>query len=291
MGTSTSNKGTKGNGTPLVPSWLNIEEQTENVSVESAVNTPYTTPEQHEMPIVPPEYPPVPPQGDPQRYKDARSNFTRFAKSGGTDRPSMKRAVADYVSKSSGGAKNAAQNMGSSRKTSARLVGFLADVAQRGIDEVLRSLSLETLVGQPIEDIFTGLSDYICPEGGTVDIGIAKSAFIETIADLAEAGIDMNSLNIDQIQTVLELYTTHAIEDKIINEIGTKAISLPSDQREVENVQNQLHDFIKNAVSDALTTTSSTFANISQQNVLYIVNGVYEEAFNILLALSSTNED
>ena len=56
---------------------------------------------------------------------------------------------------------------------------------------------------------FLGLVDYVCPDGGSIDEGIAREAFVETIADLAGAGIaDLDSLTADQIQAVLELYAT-----------------------------------------------------------------------------------
>ena len=75
--------------------------------------------------------------------------------------------------------------MGSSLQTGAGLVRFLNDAAANGVREALRTLNLEGLAGRPIEEIFAGLSDYICPEGGSIDEGIARDAFIETIGDLA----------------------------------------------------------------------------------------------------------
>lgn len=78
--------------------------------------------------------------------------------------------------------------MGASRGSGARLLGFLADVQARGATEALRSLDLEGLAGRPIDEVFMGLADYICPNAGTVDEGIAREAFIETIVDLSTLG-------------------------------------------------------------------------------------------------------
>ena len=98
--------------------------------------------------------------------------------------------------------------MGSSRAVGGRLLSFLSDTVTRGAREALRALNLEGLAGQPIEVVFLGLADYVCPDGGNVDEGIARNAFIETIADLAENGItDLDSLTADQMQTVFELLT------------------------------------------------------------------------------------
>jgi len=66
------------------------------------------------------------------------------------------------------------------------------------------------------------------PTVGTGDEGIARDAFIETIADLAETGIShFDSLTADQMQTIFELYATHAVET-LCNDTGMKAITLPS---------------------------------------------------------------
>ena len=112
--------------------------------------------------------------------------------------------------------------MGSSRGVGAGLVRFLNDASANGVREALRTLNLESLAGRPIEEVFAGLADYICPEGGSIDEGIARDAFVETIADLAGAGItDIDALTPGQIQTVFELYATHAIEARICNDIGT----------------------------------------------------------------------
>ena len=85
--------------------------------------------------------------------------------------------------------------MGSSRGAGSRLLGFLSDAVARGATRSLARLNLGALAGRPIEEIFLGLADYVCPDGGTIDEGIAREAFIETIIDLAGAGIaDLDGL-------------------------------------------------------------------------------------------------
>ncbi|GFO67491.1 hypothetical protein GMLC_10700 [Geomonas limicola] len=173
--------------------------------------------------------------------------------------------------------------MGSARGAGSRLLGFLSDAVARGATEALRSLNLGALAGRPIEEIFLGMSDYVCPDGGSIDEGIAREAFIETIADLAAAGItELDGLSADQVQTVFELYATNAIEARLCNDIGMKIIILPADSREAAGVQAQLKDFILRAVSDALTTTSTAVAALTPDRVLQFVGGVYEQAFEIL---------
>jgi hypothetical protein len=176
--------------------------------------------------------------------------------------------------------------MGASRVAAERLVRFLANARARGTSEALRALDLGALAGRPIEEVFLGLVEYVCPDGGTVDEGIAREAFIETVADLAGAGItDLNALTTDQMQTVLELYATHAIEARLCNDIGMKLVTIPADIREAARVQAQLRDFIRRGVSDALTAARGALEALTTERVLGFVNGVYEATFVILQAL------
>jgi hypothetical protein len=281
MGTSGSYGGPAG-GTPLIPGWL---------------DPPTLNPAAPAAPPLSPGQPNIPPQGvpptlgSPERFTRPRADFTRFVGSGGSDRASLGRALSGYVSSSSGGARRAARRMGSSRQAGARLLNFLSDVQSRGVQQALRALDLQALAGRPIAEVFLGLADYVCPAGGTVDEGIARDAFIETIADLADLGIsDLGTLTPEQMHTVFEIYATHAIEARITNDVGTKSIILPADVRAVASVEAQLRDFIRRGVSDALAAAVAAVGALSQNRILGFVDGVYEAAFDMLQTLAEAAE-
>lgn len=218
MGTSNAFSGQSG-ATPLVPNWLETNGTDPPVAGESPSSST------------------IPSAADPTRFRAARTNFSRFARSGGSDRKSLGRAISHYVSSASGGAHTASVRMGSARIAGSRLLSFLSDTVNHGASEALRALNLDALAGRPIEEVFSGLAGTLLPEGGSIDEGIAREAFIETIADLAEAGItDLDGLTADQMQTVFELYATHAIEARICNDIGAKTVILPSDERSATQV-------------------------------------------------------
>ncbi|MEQ8694028.1 MAG: Qat anti-phage system associated protein QatB [Gammaproteobacteria bacterium] len=285
MGTSNAFGGASG-GTPLIPSWLDGDGSDSGASSTPADGQPDSDNDDVASPAVPPapqERPAIPAAGASDRFTAARGNFTRFAGSGGRDRRSLGRAVSQYVSKSAGGSRQAARRMGASRGAATGLVGFLNNASTNGVREALRSLNLESLAGRPIEEVFVGLADYVCPDGGSIDEGIARDAFVETIADLAEAGItDIDGLTSDQIQTVFELYATHAIEARICNDIGTKLITMPSDPRTAEQVEGQLRDFIQRGVSDALNSADVNIRSLASEAVMGFVTDVYQSAFEIL---------
>lgn len=290
MGTSSAYGG-PGGGTPLVPSWLGSNGSGDApAGPDGAPGGPPAPPPA--VPAAPLDRPAMPTAGDPRRFTTARNNFTRFAHSGGSDRANLGRSVSRYVATTSGGARQAAQRMGASRGAGARLLGFLTDAQSRGAKEALRALNLEGLAGRPIDEVFIGMADYICPSAGTVDEGIAREAFIETIIELTTLGItDMDALTPDQMQTVFELYATHAIEARLCNDIGAKLISAPADAQTALRVQKQLRDFIRNGVSDALTTARAETPILTPERVQSFVDTVYERAFAILQALGDAEAD
>lgn len=281
MGTSTSNKGTRGNGTPLIPTWLDSDDL--GITNEDQTNSSATQDQDLPAQESPKLFPP-----DPDRFRMPRSNFSKFISSKGKDRSSLGRAISSYITKTRGGAHKAARGMGSSRSAGSNLIGVLSDIVERGAEEALKSLNLEQLAGNPIQDIFLGLSDYICPEGGTVDVGIARDAFMETISDLLREGVvDLDKLNLEQVQTVFEIYATHAIEIRIYNDIANNIIKKPQDISGVKDIQVQLYDFIRNAVSDSLSGLKSEFDKITPDKTLGFVDKVYEQTFSLLITLSN----
>lgn len=281
MGTSTAYSG-PGGGTPLIPSWLGDP------------HAPPAAPDAGPNGAPPPDRPPIPQAADPQRFSGPRNNFTRFAGSGGSDRASLGRAVSRYVSTSSGGARQAAQRMGASRGAGGRLLGFLADANARGMREALREFNLESMAGRPITEVFVALADHICPGASTVDEGIAREAYIETIIDLASEGMaDLTTFTPEQMDTIFELYATHAIEARICNDIGTRAVTMPSNAQTAHQVERQLRDFIRGGVSDALAREreKGSSANLSQDQIKSFVDNIYESAFAILQALGNAEAD
>jgi hypothetical protein len=305
MGTSGSYGGA-GNRSPLIPRFLDdpasgftsvipapappVAPPASNPAVVPAGPAAPTAPNPATIPpgaVVPPQPRPAPPQGPPpNRFTAPRTNFSRFASSGGSDRRAMGRAVSGYVSSGAGGARQAARRMGSSRQAGARLYSFLADAQARGPVEALRSLNLAALAGRPIEEVFIGVAEYVCPVGGTVDEGIARDAFVEMVAELADQGVtDFDTLTPEQMQTVFEMFVSNAVEARIYNDVGKNGITLPDDVNAVEEVQAQLHDFVARAVSDALATNPGQAGTLTPQQALQHVDAIYETAFEMLRSM------
>jgi hypothetical protein len=173
--------------------------------------------------------------------------------------------------------------MGSSRAAAGRLLGFLADAQARGVEPALRALDLASLVGKSIDELFLGLADYICPTDGSVDSGVTRDAYTETIVEVAAAGVQsVESLTADQVQAIVGSFITNSIFDRLCSDIGAGVIELPKDAREVASIQDQIKDFIRGAVSDALGTRLPNLSQVSQSDTKSISTAVYEQAFSIM---------
>jgi hypothetical protein len=214
-------------------------------------------------------------------FGGARGNITRFARSGGHDRRALGRAISSYVRGAGGGA-SATRRMGSSRSAGAGLAGFLADAANRGIPEALRTLNLPALAGQPAAEIFGALIDVFCPEGGTIDEAIARDAFVEMIVDLAELGIvAITDLAPERMPEVFECFAAHAIEARLENDIALNAVSMPPNTAAAQRVQDVLREFVRRAVHDIMGRAED-LRTLTQQRISGWVDLVYAQAFELL---------
>lgn len=296
MGTSNSYGGARGS-TPLVASWVDLPDTgfsnllIPNSPIVSASTNSTEEQSDDPKPTVPDKRPSLK-IGDSERFSNARGSFTSFIKSGGRNRSKLGKAISDYIRKSNGGSKNSSKRMGSSRRATAGLLSFFSAVQNQGAAAALKSFDLGNLVGKSIEDIFLGLAEFICPDGGSIDEGIARSAFIETIAELSVNGItDIDKLTPAQMQTVLEIFSTHSIEQRLCNDIGTKICIAAEKIQDFERAQNQLHEFINRSVSDAFTKANINIKSITPQRSQQIVDIVYESAFQILQQYSDREAD
>jgi hypothetical protein len=213
----------------------------------------------------------------------ARSNFSRFAGSNGVSRRALGRAVASHV-RSAGGGARAASRMGSSRAAGAAIAGFVGDAARHGLIEALRTLNLANLAGRPLVEIFGALIDVMCPEGGTIDEGIARDAFVEAMVELTERGVErVEDLGADGMSEFFENFVTHSIEGRLENDIAMRAVTLPTDTAAAQRVQDILRDFTRRAVRDAVANAGD-LQNVAPEGVAAWVDIVYAQSFELLRA-------
>ena len=157
--------------------------------------------------------------------------------------------------------------------------------ASGGTRAVEQYLSIENLSHKTASDAFIAITDFICPDGGPQDEGIARSAYISAIEESPEiASIKFEDLTAEQIMVIVERTMANAIFSRITNDIGNKIILLPQDRTTSDWIIVQMKEYVKGAVSDALANLDVQIGNIRQGDSLRIVDQVYKEAFDIMVS-------
>ncbi|WP_294293745.1 Qat anti-phage system associated protein QatB [uncultured Sphingomonas sp.] len=286
MGTS---KGYGGPSSGLVPSW--VDDPAPGVAPAPAAPVP-GIPGQPAGPAQPgtpaPTQPqtPTPPRPDTSGaggLGGARGSFSRFARTG--SRSALGSALSNYVRNGTGGAGRAARRMASSRAAGARLLGVVRNFATIGPAETLRQLNLAGLAGRPAAEVFVGLLEFVCPPGGAVDEAIARQAMLETIGDMAEAGVgSFDTLTPGQMGEFFLDFVARSIEGRVMADLGGRGVTLPDSVAAVENAQAQLHDFVTGCTRGQLAGRLDGVERMSDRDIEVVVNQIYEAAFELVAA-------
>lgn len=285
MGTSRPTKGPSPS-TPIVPTWSDDSDKGpipggDDPQPDTTEDDPSADDGQHQPEPAPRA--PIKPPVLPDRFRTARSNFTRSAGSGGQDRDAMRRGIRDYVRNGTGGSGGATRRMGSARSAAAGVLGVLRSIQTDGVEAILNKFNLGDLAGQPIDQIFAGLTDVICEPGGNINDSIATDAWIETITELDQLGVDdLDSLSSEQIEGIFVSFIAHSIETRLYQDIGSKGIQSGKDTDAVRAFEAQLKDYIFRAVSDSVPSDVSSVGNLSDAEIRSVVNQTYQDAWEFL---------
>lgn len=264
MGTSTSNRGQNGN-TPLIPSWLVDIDQPPGRSQPEQLQ-----PEQLQI-------------ADSKRFKAPRGNFTRYVNSGGSGGEYLHRATSSYVRHSLRGSSNATIRLGSARISTTRLVSVFSSFIERGISDTSRDYKLGEIIGKSASDVLLRIMDFVCPDGGSTDEGIARNSYVEALSAFPNWEYKtIESLAPPEFLAFIEIYMANVIEERLINDIGNKLFALPNDVAQVERIQGQVKDYIKGAVSDSVAKLEIDISSIDTSQTIAIVDLIYRTAYDIL---------
>lgn len=295
MGTSTSFGGGSNNN-PLIPSWIDAETNGNISNNENSKNSGNETPSgnnddakvdstknnesekgEKRLNILAPVKP-------EKRFTAARRNYNDFIKSNGKDRGSMKKAVSNFVRKTSGGSSNASKRMASERRAGTIFANILSDSSKRGLREVIKQYNLGEFENRPVIEIYTALVDIICKPGGDLDDSFSRDAYLDAIAEISEQGIeDLEKPSAETISSIMEVFISNCIYDRILNAIGNDTISLAHDVGTIQSIESQMHDFIRGAVSDAIVKTGNVFPS---GKMSAFIDTLFELSFQLMQNLA-----
>ncbi len=176
--------------------------------------------------------------------------------------------------------------MPNSRAVASGVAELARSFASHGPVEALRRFDLDGMAGAPAEDVFVALTDMLCPPGGTIDEAIARDAMLEAVADLAAAGVgDFDELSTDDLRELFIGVVSRSIEGKILNEVGTNAVSVPADIAGVERAQNMLRDFVEGCVRDEFEARGSELGDLDGNVIDGFVEDLYAAALGLVMVL------
>ena len=280
MGTSGAFGGSKSG---LVPSWVDEPASNPAASPDGAADDAQDGGPGGDGSAAPTPYPPMPAIPASSGLGAARGNITRGART--SDGGAIRRGAGQYVG-ASGGGRAAARRMPSSRAVAGGVAGLARSFANQGPAEALRRFNLDGMAGAPAEDVFVALTDMLCPAGGTIDEAIARDAMLETVADLAASGVgNFDELSTDNLREFFIGVVSRSIEGKILNEVGTNAISVPADIAGVERAQSMLHDFVERCVRDEFEESGTALGDLEGDAIDSFVDDLYAAALDLIRAL------
>lgn len=192
----------------------------------------------------------------------------------------------DYVRSGTGGSGNAVQRMGPSRAAANNVLGVFRGFQRDGAQETLRRLNLESLSGRGVQDVFIGLTEVICRDGGLVDEAIARDAWLETIAALDQFGIDdLDTLSTEQIQEIFLGFIAHTVEARLYQEIGVNGFTFAENLDDIKEFDEQFRDYIERSIRDSFTGDLAQLSNMPDQRVREVVDKTYHDAWDLLQLL------
>ena len=269
MGTSSHNIGQKGK-TPLVPTWLDGPDAKKQLDVEESRRNTVLV-------------------GAPNRFTQPRGEFTRYINSAGQDTGMARKSISHYIRNSMGGSRNATRRLGAARGSSARLLDIAKIFAVGGAQAVERHLSLKNLAKKNAVEALVTITDFVCPDGGLQDEGIARNAYLTAIEESPEiVSIPFEILTPEQMLLIVQKSMANVVCGRILNDIGNKIIMLPDNTNLAEKLVTQIKGFVKGAISDAISNLKINANNLPQHQSIDIVNQVYQTAFEIMAKASDT---
>ena len=173
--------------------------------------------------------------------------------------------------------------MGAARTAARGALGVFRGFQRDGTDATLRRFNLGNLVGRPVGDLFLGLTDLICPNGGQIDEGMARDAWLETVGDLDDLGIDdTTTLSAGQMQEFFLAFVAHSIEARLFQDIGVNGLKIAADLAAIAAFEAEFRSYLRRSVRDSFSGDLTGLATLSDQEIATIVDQTYEEAWDLL---------
>jgi hypothetical protein len=220
---------------------------------------------------------------EPQRFMAPRRAFSSYVKSGNTS--ALGRALRGYVKTSSGGGRTASRRMTVPKRAATRILSFAQTVQANGTTAALELFGLGALAGRQLSEIYPQLIDVLCggEDGGLTDEAIARNALTEAVAEICDEGfVDGADFTADELHELFLRYVSRSIFDRVITDIGQSAISLPADVSDVQELETEVLQTIRGAVSDTIGARLKKLGSMTPAQLTAETDEIYQFAFDLI---------
>lgn len=297
MGTQNSYRG-PGDRQPLLPSWaLTPAVMPEGDAAPESpgdppagINPEVPTPVDPMAPAVKPPEQSLPneaarPQPVHEKWRAARGAFRRYV-TGGGDRGGLGRAARAYV-RAKGGPRRAARAATGGRTATARLAGFLADVARHGVEEAARRAGLASLLGRDSETVFAGIIDSIAPAGATAEEAAARAAVSDALwrvydqLSLADDIHKLDSMDAQSVAGAIEAAIVAYIYNRWLQEVGIRLEERALTAAQAVRLERDVKDYTRESVRMELENIDVLAVDWRRGEGRQFVERKYTEAYNV----------
>ncbi len=212
--------------------------------------------------------------------------LTRLARGSGSG--SIGSVARSYVA-ASGGARGAALGARAGRASTSRLGSFLADGLRNGFAAAAEHLGLTDLVGRPARFLLARLVDVLAPVGALREEGIARTAMIQTLAELFETqavesdGLGaLDALNSAGAERAIRLYIVNYVNARFQHELGNCIERGATSEQAANRLMSQIKGYIAARVRMDLGRRS--VVNIDWRGVpgRQIVDRIFQDAYSLI---------
>ena len=252
----------------------NDDEETDDVGDDESGDPDDTDVGREQVPVEP-----------AKSWRSARTLLGKAISKNG-DRNAFKRAAQSYV-RARGGSRSAAQTATSGRAATARLGGFLADVARRGLDAALESLNLSSVIGKDARTVFAAISNALSPDGASPEQAVAREAVNDVLSDIYERFVgedgDVSKLNALTGEDVAKAVTDSVVSyiyRRWLQELGKQIEKKAISSAQAVSLEREAKLFVKDAVKldfkarDPLSMDWQTDGNA-------VVENIFNEAYSL----------
>ena len=209
--------------------------------------------------------------------------MTRFARSG--DGRNLRNAVSHYVRSSTGGVHGAVNRLGSARASTAKLLSVLGAFSEGGASTVQDYLKVYNLIGVRADVALRSVTDLICEDGGPVNEGIARDAYIDALADHKELrNVNFEDLTPDQVMLLVQGSMARIVVGRLLNDIGNNTISIPESLQKAGNVKNRMIKFVEGLIGDAFAEKGLSPDSIQKDKAQSISDDIYDRVYSSFAA-------